>query len=275
MRTSVYRDLVILLAIFIASWAVFTYVPWGKIFSGPDLTVSIEDEEKLGDLIVEYGIFKDPSVTVIHDRKIDSVMRVVTHLLVSNIGKTDFQYKFYIIKSDAVNAFTLPGGNIFIFTGLIEFCDTPEHLCAVLAHEIGHAEKRHVIHKLAKELGLTLLFSILGGSDNIMISEIGRTAASTVFDRSQEKEADDFSFLLMENSGINPKALAAFFRKLNDEYGQSNEDLEILRTHPNNNSRIKASLEYVVSPGFKEKKIDLDWNSVQGAVKAWESKGEN
>ncbi|TAL58126.1 MAG: M48 family metallopeptidase [Bacteroidetes bacterium] len=275
MRKSVYRDLIILLTIFVASWAAFTYVPWGDIFSAPDVTVSIADEEKLGKLIVDYGILKDPTITIVRDKKIDSVMRMVTHLLVSKIGKTDFEYTFRIIKSDQVNAFTLPGGNIFIYTGLIEFCDSPEHLCAVLAHEIGHAEKRHVINKLAKELGLSLLFSVLGGNDNVMISEIGRTATSTVFDRAQEKEADDFSFQLMERSRINPKALAAFFRKLTDAYGASNEHLEILQTHPNNNSRIKASLEYKPDTGFVEKKIDIDWSNMVSTIKNWDSTQNN
>jgi len=272
MKQSVYRDLIILLTIFAAIWAVFTYLPWDRLFSTPDMTVSIEDEEKLGKLIVDYGILKDPTITIINDHKIDSAMRVVSHLLVSNIGKTDFEYTFRIIKSDQINAFTLPGGNIFIYSGLIEFCDSPEQLCAVLSHEIGHAEKRHVINKLAKELGISLLFSVLGGKDNIMISEIGRTATSTVFDRAQEKEADDFSFQLMEHSGINPKALAVFFRKLNDEQGENNEHLEILRTHPNNNSRIKASLEYQVNKNFVEKKIDLDWSRITSMLKICDSK---
>jgi predicted Zn-dependent protease len=239
------------------------------------MTVSIEDEEKLGKLIVDYGILKDPTITIIQDKKIDSTMRIISHLLVSNIGKTDFEYTFRIIKSDQINAFTLPGGNIFIYSGLMEFCDSPEQLCAVLAHEIGHAEKRHVINKLAKELGISLLFSVLGGKDNIMISEIGRTATSTVFDRAQEKEADDFSFQLMEHAGINPKALAVFFRKLSDEYGTGNEHLEILRTHPNNNSRIKASLEYKVNPGFVEKKIDLDWSGIKTSLKNYDAKQDN
>lgn len=275
MRSSIYRDLIILLTVFIACWAAFAYIPWGKIFSTPDLTISIENEEKLGKLIVDYSIKNDPAITLVHDKKLDSVMRIVSHLLVSKIGKTDFEYTFRIIKGDQINAFTLPGGNIFIYTGLIEFCDSPEHLCSVLAHEIGHVEKRHVMDKLAKELGITLLFSVLGGSDHVMISEIGRTATSTVFDRAQEKEADEFAFNLMEQSGINPKSLGAFFRKLSDEYGDSNEHLEILLTHPNNNSRIKASLEYQVKPDFVEKKINLDWIKVINTTKNWNSAQNN
>ena len=267
MRKSLYRDLTILLTIFVGCWAVFTFVPWSNFFSTPDITMSVENEEKLGKLIVDYSILKDPTITIIHDPKIDSALRVVTHLLVTNIGKTDFEYNFRIIKSDQINAFTLPGGNIFIYSGLIEFCDSPEQLCAALSHEIGHAEKRHVIDKLVKELGISLIFSVLGGNDNIMISEIGRTATSTVFDRKQEKEADDFSFHLMENSNVNPKALATFFRKLSDQYGEYNEHIEILMTHPNNNSCIKASLEYHVKPGFAEKKIELDWNKVIEVLK--------
>lgn len=275
MKKSLYRDSIILLAIFAALWAAFAYLPWNKIVSTPEMTVSIADEEKLGKLIVDYGIVKDPTITIIQDQKIDSAMRVINRLLVSHIGKTDFEYTFRIIKSDRINAFTLPGGNIFIYSGLIEFCDTPEQLCAVLSHEIGHAEKRHVITKLAKELGISLLFSVLGGNDNIMISELGRTATSTIFDRSQEKEADDFSFQLMEHSGINPKSLAVFFRKLSDTYGETNEHLELLRTHPNNNSRIKASLEYEVNKKFIERKVNLDWPRIVTRLKSSDGQQDN
>ncbi|MBL7891399.1 MAG: M48 family metallopeptidase [Bacteroidia bacterium] len=267
MKKSLFRDISILVAIFAGIWILFAYVPWAKLFTAPDFTISVANEEKLGKIIVEQAVLKDPSVVVVRDQAVDSAMRVVSHTLVSGIGKTDFEYTFRIIKGDQVNAFTLPGGNIFIYSGLIEFCDTPEQLCAVLAHEIGHAEKRHVISKLIKELGITLLFSVLGGSDNIMISEIGRTATSTIFDREQEREADDFSFQLLEHSGINPKALAVFFRKLSDQFGDYNEHMEILLTHPNNNSRIKASLEYKVKPGFAEKKIGVNWGRVLSSIK--------
>src|SRR5947207_1590210 len=72
--------------------------------------------------------------------------------------------------------------------------------------------------RLAKELGISILFSVLGGGDGVMVSEIMRTAMSTVFDRGQEKEADDFSFALMEKAKLNPKSMSSFMRRLREKY---------------------------------------------------------
>ena len=54
------------------------------------------------------------------------------------------------VDYDLVNAFTIPGGRIYIYKGLFEFCESAEQLAAVLAHEIGHVEKCHKVSKLIK-----------------------------------------------------------------------------------------------------------------------------
>ena len=260
MKISLLRDSLILVAIFGFIWGVFTYFP---IFSDEvDLGISIEQEEKLGKVIVE-NILEDKTTKIASNPKLDSAMFVITKRLTSNMGATDYEYKIKVIDNPQINAFTLPGGNIFVYSGLIEFSDHPEEVAAVLAHEIGHAEKRHVVKKLVKELGIAIVFSVISGGNAPILNELSRTALSTVFDRSQEKEADDYSFSLMERSNIDPKSLATFFRRINDKIARPNEQLEILMTHPNNNSRIKSSLEDKLPENFKSKSFDLDWKAVK------------
>jgi predicted Zn-dependent protease len=257
----------ILLLIFGLLWAGLALVPWGKMFSDTaDFAVSIDQEEKLGELIVETMIGEEGSEQVVHNPTLDSAMNEVTGRLLKSLGPTDYNYKIQIIENDEPNAFTLPGGYIFIHKGLISFCDSPEEVAAILAHEIGHAEKRHVMSKLIKELGIALVFSVLTGGDATIIHELFQTATSTMFDRDQEKEADDFSFRLMEKSNLNSQTIAVFFRKLNREYGDFGEAAEILQTHPNNASRIKAALEYKNAPGFEMIPFKSDWKSVQLSV---------
>jgi predicted Zn-dependent protease len=264
MKLSLLRDCAILVAIFGLIWAGFTYFP--VIFpEDTDFGISIEQEEKLGNLIVE-NILDDKSTKIASNPTLDSAMHVITKRLISNIGPTDYEYKIKVIDNPQINAFTLPGGNIFVYSGLIEFSEDPEEVAAVLAHEIGHAEKRHVVKKLVKELGIAIVFSVLTGGDAVILKEVTRTAASTVFDRGQEKEADDYSFALMERSKLEPKAMATFFRRINDKFGGPNESMEILMTHPNNNSRIKASLEYQLQKNFKSEKFNLDWKAVKATV---------
>lgn len=106
-------------------------------------------------------------------------------------------------------------GEVYINRGLISFCDSPEQLAAVLAHEIGHVEKRHTISKLIKEFGIGLLFTIISGGDPFLLTDLFHTTVSTAFDRSYEKEADQFALNLLEEAKISPTAMASFFRKLN------------------------------------------------------------
>ena len=99
-----------------------------------------------------------------------------------------------------------------------------------------------------------------------MLDELWETVLSSNFDRSQEKEADQFALKLLEEAQISPTAIASFFRKLNRENLDYNEKMELLMTHPHNNSRIKSSLEYKTQEGFKPQLINIDWNLVKKAL---------
>ena len=100
-------------------------------------------------------------------------------------------------------------------------------------------------------------------NDKLVIGEISRTATSTVFDRRQEREADEFAIELLDNAEINPRIIATFFRRLKEEEGTYNENLEILMTHPHINSRIKASLEYNLDEDFVSEEFNLNWDLIK------------
>ena len=86
--------------------------------------------------------------------KSDTVLEAISQIkkqLISSLEATNYDYHFYVVKNESVNAFATLGGHIFIFSGLIDMTDEPEELAAVLAHEIGHVEKRHVVNKLVRK----------------------------------------------------------------------------------------------------------------------------
>ena len=262
MRKSILKDLIILIGFFIIVWAAFVFLP---IFpDDADIRISIDQEEQLGKLIIKEVMEND--LKEIHNPFLDSTMLVIKSRLLEQVGLTEYEHKIKVIEGDQVNAFTLPGGNIFVFSGLLKFANHPEEVAAVLAHEIGHVEKRHVVDKLMKDIGITLLFSVISGSDPALISEITGTALSTVFDRKSEKEADLFALQLMEKAAIHPSSLATFFRKIKREYKMPSEELEILLTHPHANSRIKASLEYKLPDDFQSVPFNIDWERVKDSL---------
>ncbi|MFC2130656.1 M48 family metallopeptidase [Bacteroidota bacterium] len=260
MRKSLIRDLIILLTAALAIWAVFTIFP--IIPDESDIDISIEQEEKLGNLIVENILNNNPLFKQVHNEALDSSLNNIMLRLEKGIGPTDYDYKIIVFDSPTINAAALPGGYILIFSELIKVTDNPEELTAVLAHEIAHIEKRHVIARLIKELGL----SILTSGDSMVLAEVFKYTTSTAFDRRQEREADEFALKLLENSQVHPFAIASIFRKFKEKSGSYNEIPEILSTHPHNNSRIKAALKYEVDENFKSKKFDIDWERVKSVL---------
>lgn len=227
--------------------------------------ISFEQEIALGELVAAHIIsaqYKEPLTS----KTIDSMMWAVSKRLQQQIPATAYDYTIVVLDDPQVNAFTIPGGNIYVFKGLISFCDSPEQLAAVLAHEMGHVEKRHTVDRLVREFGLSILFSIMTGGDSVLLSDVYQTLISTGFSRSQEKEADQFALELLEDANISPKSIASFFRKLNRENLAYNEKIELIMTHPHNNARIKASLAYEVDVDFKEISLDLNWEKIKRAL---------
>ena len=224
--------------------------------------ISYEQEIALGELIDEYIIasqYKNP----LTNKTIDSMMWAVSKRLLEQIPTSEYDYNITILDNPQINAFTIPGGNIYVFSGLISFCDSPEQLAAVLAHEMGHVEKRHTVDRLAREFGLSVLFSIMAGGDTVLLSDLYQTLISSGFSRSQEKEADQFALNLLEDASISPKSIASFFRKLKRENLAYDEKIELVMTHPHNNSRIKASLNHEVDDTFDEIPFELNWEEIK------------
>ena len=227
--------------------------------------ISFEQEIALGELVAAHIIsaqYKEPLTS----KTIDSMMWAVSKRLKQQIPASAYDYNIVVLDDPQVNAFTIPGGNVDVFKGLISFCDSPEQLAAVLAHEMGHVEKRHTVDRLVREFGLSILFSIMTGGDSVLLSDVYQTLISTGFSRSQEKEADQFALELLEDANISPKSIASFFRKLNRENLAYNEKIELIMTHPHNNARIKASLAYEVDVDFKEIPLDLNWEKIKRAL---------
>lgn len=262
-----WRDLLILLAfavaIFLGGYWLIKNVNW-NLSERFEFGLSVEQEKKLGDLMKEtlwnnFDKLEDPTV--------DSAMQIITARLLRELDTSQYQYNFIVLAKDEINAFTIPGGNIYIFSGLLLESESPEEVAAVLAHEIGHAEKRHVVQKLVKEFSLGALVAILSGGDPSLLMDVLRQVIGTSFDRDQENEADDFALALLEKARIEPKSLAVFFERLNAKDLSYNRNLELIMTHPHNDKRLAKSRGYLTQKDFRAEKIAVDWARVKQAVR--------
>ncbi|MCB0482175.1 MAG: M48 family metallopeptidase [Flavobacteriales bacterium] len=256
------RDSILLIGSFGLIWALFTYVP---VFEDVDVGISMEQEEHLGKVIMET-FYDSKTHQRIENNAADSALRKIATRLQTGLGLTEYDYNIILVKDESINAFTLPGGNIVVLTGLMEFAENPEEVASVLAHEMGHVEKRHVVDRLVAEFSLTVLFSVLTGGDGVLLQDILQTLLSQGFSRTQEEEADAYALDLLVKSSVSPRALASFFRRLNTKYGTADDQLEILLSHPAKNSRIKSSLEYKIPEEFEAKDFELDWEKVKASI---------
>lgn len=265
MRKSTLTDLIILLiigaALFVAGYFVVLKIKESDL----DLSyeVSIEQEEKLGDLFKDLIWDQYPTMK---GNAADTALQRITERLIQALDSTKYKYEFTIVKKDDINAFTIPGGNIYVFSGLIKLAETPEEVAAVLAHEIGHAEKRHVVSKIMKELSITAVVSILSGGDPSVLTRILKDIIGNSFDREQEEGADKFALQLLEKARISPKNLGQFFERLKEKDLDYNKNLEILMTHPHNDKRIDQVRRYKTQNGFKPMPFDINWKKVQDSI---------
>lgn len=260
-----FRDLLLLagagVLLFLAGYYLVKKVGTSDVGIAYDFSVT--EEEELGELMKDGLWSRFPAV---NSYKADSALNVITSRLLAAVDSTPYRYKFRIIDDRQVNAFTIPGGNIYVFSGLLTMSDSPEEVAAVIAHEIGHAEKRHVVHKIAKEFSIAVIVGILSGGDPGLIIQIIQQVIGSSFDREQEEEADRYALELLEKAKIDPQHLAEFFVKLNERDLSWDKNLEILMTHPHNDARIEKVKSYRTARGFSEEKIDLDWTEVKLAV---------
>jgi len=258
MQRTILRDLLVLLGVFGLIWLVFS------LFSYPEdpQLLSVHKEEKMGEVYMDL-ILLNPLFGEFENRRVNSAVRVIGDRLVGGLQDSEFNYRFMVFDNEMINAFTLPGGNILISTGLIGFCDTAEELSAVMAHEMGHVEERHVVSRLVKELGLEILTS----GDQYVIGEVTGLLSSTSFDRKQEEEADLYAASLLEASSIEPRILATFFRKLEVEMeNELMQHFEIISTHPHFRSRIREALSYKPAKDFEAEALELNWELIRAEL---------
>jgi len=256
MKTSILRDLVILLGIFGLIWIVVTLFP---IFPEKPVLLSVEREQELGRQYYKL-VQTDPQFAELEDSLLQSAIDQIGERLVSALPDERFTYHFIVFDNPMINAFTLPGGYILVSRGIIAFSESPDELAAVIAHEMGHVEKRHVVSRLIREMGL----EILSSGDVYVAGEITRMLTSAGFDRKQEESADHFACELLEKGGIEPRSLSSLFRRMKEqENNELLEKFEMVSSHPNFNSRIKAVLSYEPGHDFEARAFDLDWEKVR------------
>lgn len=217
----------LLILLTLGSWIALSQINWTSVIKINELTK--KNKEKLGEIILDTQRTTNKEVKGF---PLSSVNKIKNKICSANNIDTS-TIKVYLFQSDEVNAYAIPGRSIIVNSSLITFCDNPDMLAGVLAHEIGHIESNHVSKKLAKEIGISSLLILAGGTDNMgTIKQVLKTLTSTSFDRDYEREADMKAVSYLQHAKIDPTQLAILFEKMADRYGDILKLTEWVNTHP-------------------------------------------
>ncbi len=157
-----------------------------------------------------------------------------------------FPVSFKMIDSEEINAFTLPGGFVFINSGVLKLSDNEAELASVIAHELGHAAARHATRQATREQMINLSaipLSVMGGIAGLAVRQVATTLAAPMtlfhFSRAFETEADLLGIQYLWNSGYDPGASVDMFERVESmERKKPGSVSKLFRTHPQTEDRI-------------------------------------
>jgi predicted Zn-dependent protease len=223
------------------------------------VSLSSEDEIALGlnaepQMIQQYGgLVRDGNARAMVDRVGGRLLKALNAKLASQGRRNPYPFKFHLLAdSQTINAFALPGGQVFITAGLFRDLETEGQLAGVLGHEVGHVLARHGAQQLAKQQltqGLVGAAGVAGGSaDSARMAQAIGEMVNMKYGRQDENDADEWGVKLMADAGYDPRAMLGVMKIL-DRASQGNKQPEILSTHPNPPNREKH-IEAVIKREF-------------------------
>ncbi|MEK6608628.1 MAG: M48 family metallopeptidase [Myxococcota bacterium] len=171
--------------------------------------------------------------------KDDAPLRAIVDRFRPHLPAEFRDVRVYALRGAEVNAFALPGGDLFVLRGLLGEAKRTEEVAGVLGHEVGHAVLRHGMRRLARQAALSVAMALVLGGEGDVASTLAGGAArlrALKFERDDEREADDFGLDLCARAGVDPRALGEFLGKLPDA------PAAWLSTHPSSAERRERLL---------------------------------
>jgi predicted Zn-dependent protease len=205
---------------------------------------SIEKEINLGHKLAGDV---ETNANLLHDRLVQNYMDDLVQRLARN-SDTRVPFTVKVIDSDEINAFALPGGFLYVNTGLIHQTKTEAELAGILAHEIAHVTARHMTKQMTKARLLqwfTLPLIFVGGPVGFGIQQalgLAVPLSFLKFERGAETEADFLGLQYTYRAGYDPTALIDILERLKEIEGQKEGGLaKIFSSHPMTHDRIEKA----------------------------------
>ena len=269
MARKFYRIRIALLLIALA--AACTYKPPDDPNARPGKGFNIFPEWYDNMIGEEYGELYVRELPVLHNAPVQrDVDELGAHLVRAYYGAQHppYNFRFHVVNLDIMNAFALPGGEIFIFRGLMQELNSEAELAGVLSHEMGHVVARHGTKNMSKGV---LWSGILAGTAAALAGEDHEKLAAAVFiggsvavslglmkySRDYEREADWVAVHNCYRAGYNPEGMISLFEHFKDKEGRPQpRALMFLSTHPSPEERQQN-----VNLQLPKLQMAREWNS--------------
>lgn len=217
-------------------------------------------EEKIGKKVAESVEKQFPRV---HDPALEARLNVIVKSITPYLER-ELKYNIRIIELKDPNAFSLPGGQMYITTGMLDFLKSDDELAAVIAHELIHADRAHGLVQSKRNNKLSLLTiagmiaaAAAGAPEAAVVASAIQTAAINSYSIDLEKEADAKGIAAMHKAGHNPAAMLTMMERFSMErLRHPRYDPGIFQTHPDDSERIEAALKFMKEQGLDVRRRD-------------------
>ena len=202
--------------------------------------VSLEEEWQLGRQLERDLAGR---LRLVDERALAGYVSRMGQSIVSQTELAEAPWEFHVVADPQVNAFNVPGGHVYVTTGLIAAADNASELAAVIAHEVAHGVARHGTEQLTRGYGLNLLAGVLLGEDPAtyerILAQLAGAGTIARFSRDAETEADDLGYAYMVRAGYHPQGMQTMFEELLRRRRSSPGAVErFFATHPLTEDRI-------------------------------------
>jgi predicted Zn-dependent protease len=237
--------------------------------SSIDQYLSLNKEQELGDSLIRQLQGQAP---LLQDPLINGYIKTIGFKIVAqNNEALNRQFDFFVLSAPSINAFAMPGGYIFMHSGLLLKASTEDEMAGVLAHEIAHVTQRHIARRFEKASQLSFP-SLLGMLAALVVSQgnaqagiagvtaINASAQQLIINhtRSNESEADRVGIETLTDAGFDPDGMTGFFEKLLQQYRHVPKPPEFLLTHPLSERRLAEARTRALGlprPNYRDQSI--------------------
>ena len=182
----------------------------------------------------------------IEDEALQSYVDSIGQKLASLCQRSDLKYHFTAVNDEAINAFALPGGYIFITKGMLENLDSEAQMASILAHEIAHVVARDSAAAMSRQIGIDLILSSVANKTPeaaMAVAKISRQMMNLKFSRTDETQADLGGLDYLVSAGYNPYEMVETMKMLQSQSKSSAP--AFLSTHPSPANRVEYITEKI------------------------------